>query len=58
MKVWQDDDSWYAEAVTVPQAHVCGASREEVLAAIRDVIADLRALGLMTPTAELARVSA
>lgn len=58
VKVWQDEESWYAEVVTVPQAHVCAASREDALAAIRDVVADLRAQGLLQETAELASVEA
>ncbi len=58
VKVWQDDEAWYAEVVTLPQAHVCGASRAEVLESIQHVVADLRAHGLFRETAELATVEA
>lgn len=58
MKVWQDEEAWYAEAVTIPQAHVCGGSRAEVLDGIRDVLADLKSMGLLAESAELANVAA
>lgn len=58
VKVWQDDEAWYAEVVTVPQAHVCASSREEALDALHHVIADLKAHGLWQESAELATIEA
>ena len=58
VKVWHDDEAWYAEVVTIPQAHVCGGSRDEVMDAIQHVIADLREHSLLHETAELASVEA
>ncbi len=58
VRVWQDDESWYAEAVTMPVAHAIGGSRAEALENLRLVLADLKAHGLLTETAELATVQA
>jgi len=57
VKIWHDD-AWYAEAVTIPQAHVCASSRDQAVRAIQEVLRDLQAHGLLKETAELATVHA